>query len=133
MSLGLTNTCSGGSQSQIQNCCTSGSPCKVNEGDCDSDSECAGALVCGKNNCGRAFTWKWADCCEAVSSSCKGGSKEQTQHCCTSGSPCKSNEGDCDSDSECEGNLVCGKNNCGTAFTWKWADCCELPETTTGE
>ena len=38
--------------------------------------------------------------------------------------PCKLNEGDCDNDMECEGDLVCGKNNCGNSFSWITADCC---------
>ena len=61
---GLTVKCTGGSKSQIENCCSSSEPCKVSQGDCDRDSECEGSLVCGKNNCGRAFSWEWADCCE---------------------------------------------------------------------
>ena len=32
------------------------------DGDCDSDAECAGGLVCGLNNCGKGFH-KLADCC----------------------------------------------------------------------
>lgn len=34
-------------------------------------------------------------------------------NCCTVDHPCGILEGDCDKDSECIGNLVCGKNNCG--------------------
>jgi len=44
--------------------------------------------------------------------------------CCSQLKPtefCKEGEGDCDSDDECEGRLVCGKGNC----TWgKGRDCC---------
>merc|ERR1712106_645199 len=31
--------------------CTSATPCKYAEGDCDNDDECAGSLVCGLDNC----------------------------------------------------------------------------------
>ena len=50
-------------------CCTSSNPCNVGKGDCDSDYECAGSLVCGTNNCKSDFSsseTNWtslADCC----------------------------------------------------------------------
>ena len=34
-------------------CCTGSKPCGEGEGDCDYDSECAGNLVCGLDNCRR--------------------------------------------------------------------------------
>ena len=39
--------------------------CGVGEGDCDSDEECSGALICGNNNCftdGSEISAA-ADCC----------------------------------------------------------------------
>ena len=49
-------------------CCTAKDPCYVGEGDCDNDKECAGDLVCGKNNCPAGFKAKFGknkpDCCE---------------------------------------------------------------------
>jgi len=51
-------------------CCSSSSPCNLGGGDCDFDSECAGSLTCGSNNCQNDFpsgTWSYqADCCEAA-------------------------------------------------------------------
>ena len=48
-------------------CCTKKDPCYVDEGDCDNDDECAGDLVCGKNNCPDTFTVRRGknrpDCC----------------------------------------------------------------------
>ena len=48
-------------------CCTKKDPCYVDEGDCDNDAECAGDLVCGKNNCPETFTVRRGknrpDCC----------------------------------------------------------------------
>ena len=43
--------------------------------------------------------------------------------CCSVVAPCAINEGDCDSDSECQGNLICGSNNCPAPFPSD-ADCC---------
>ena len=43
--------------------------------------------------------------------------------CCSSSNPCDLNQGDCDNDSECSGDLVCGKDNCPFPFPSD-ADCC---------
>ena len=54
--------------------------------------------------------------------SCHGGDS-----CCDSDSPCILAEGDCDWDSDCASNLVCGTNNCvGSSFE-PTDDCCTLP------
>ena len=42
--------------------CCSVNPCKLDQGDCDSHDECAGDLVCGRDNCGPEFLFT-ADCC----------------------------------------------------------------------
>ena len=36
--------------------------------------------------------------------------------CCTSANQCGIGEGDCDTDSECSGNLKCGTDNCDTTL-----------------
>ena len=46
--------------------------------------------------------------------------------CCSSANPCIVEDGDCDSDSECESGLTCGTNNCGPLFPYSF-DCCESP------
>ena len=56
--------CQGGSIEETRECCSVFNPCGEGAGDCDEDDECAGDLVCGKNNCGDKFTWASADCCE---------------------------------------------------------------------
>ena len=43
-------------------CCSSSHPCGIFEGDCDSDDECVGQLLCGKDNCHYPFPSN-ADCC----------------------------------------------------------------------
>lgn len=55
-------------------------------------------------------------------------------HCSTKTGGCAENEGDCDNDAECMGDLVCGRNSCGTSFNAGFnsgkffpkgqADCC---------
>ena len=47
----------------FKNCCSSSEKCCINQGDCGSDKECSGALVCGKHNCPSPFP-PHADCCE---------------------------------------------------------------------
>ena len=47
-------------------CCTSFDPCGVGEGDCDSDTDCIGDLICGYNNCQSLDSgWNYYDfdCC----------------------------------------------------------------------
>ena len=50
-------------------CCTASRPCNVGGGDCDQDSDCAGNLKCGSDNCQTDFPLQgsnWAttaDCC----------------------------------------------------------------------
>ena len=38
-------------KSGLFRCCTSSNPCTLEDGDCDGNSECAGSLVCGTDNC----------------------------------------------------------------------------------
>ena len=46
---------------------------------------------------------------------------------CTDAKPCGLGEGDCDSFSNCKGDLVCGKDNCnGTHYKSNY-DCCREP------
>ena len=47
------------------------------------------------------------------------------KECCSEEEPCGIDEGHCDRDAECRGNLVCGMNNCGPGFRWLEADCCQ--------
>ena len=49
-----------------QSCCTSQNRCAIGEGDCDYDFDCAGDLICGKDNCLPIFGHgsKNYDCCK---------------------------------------------------------------------
>ena len=64
-----------------------------------------------------------SDCCEETVK-CLGVSGDGS--CCTSDSPCARGHGDCDSDSDCDAGLVCGKDNCQdfTAEALSSYDCC---------
>ena len=104
--------------------------CVSGEGDCDSDAQCAGALVCGSNN-GPKFNLpaKWdvcvpAHCLDGVNSgdetgtdcggscgTCPATGNNGDAEYCSNGALCSAGEGDCDSDAECAGALVCGNNN----------------------
>ena len=46
--------------------------------------------------------------------------------CCTDSNKCKVNQGDCDSDSNCEEGLKCGTSNCPAEYPNSY-DCCYLP------
>ena len=63
--------------------------------------------------------------CEFVTSGCDASNDDKD--CCTSSAPCAMGEGDCDNDSQCAGDLVCGTDNCidfDTAWPDSAFDCC---------
>ena len=53
---------------------------------------------------------------------------ENTWSCCSAANKCSENEGDCDSNEDCEEGLFCGTNNCKSLNTGNpfptGADCC---------
>ena len=51
---------------------------------------------------------------------CNPANNDQT--CCTSSAQCSLGEGDCDYDSDCSGDLICGDNNCSAGESIM--DCC---------
>ena len=80
--------------------CTPENPCGIEQGDCDTHDECQNGLFCGSNNCPENLGFHSEfDCCYAVS--------VEDEDFCTTDNPCVVDEGDCDSDSECQGNLIC--------------------------
>ena len=108
--------------------------CQEGEGDCGEDSECEGSLVCGQMNCANNTA---THCCTKT---CHDDSECYNQECntgvnqcrldsystdwslCSQASPCSDGQGDCDLDSECQGSLVCGSDNCLNGPTGM--DCC---------
>ena len=92
--------------------------CSENEGDCNYHDECQDGLVCGSNNCPTSLNFdSEVDCCYQPTVG--------DEHFCASGIPCGENEGDCDSNSECQNNLFCGYNNCPVSLGFdSEIDCC---------
>ena len=62
-------------------------------------------------------------CCPGFGGDCK---PEQHESCCSETSPCSEGGGDCDYDSDCQGDLRCGFNNCKTKMpgSEQFFDCC---------
>jgi len=99
----IDKICRGG-----EHCCNRGklNLCGIGEGDCNTDNDCSGVLMCGHNNC-----MKWRQ---------PGGRWDEEDDCCekrcTPEHPCNEGGGHCDSDSDCknseQGWLKCGNDNC---------------------
>ena len=88
-----------------------------NEGDCDGEGECMDGLICGNDNCPTTFGFAspLIDCCLQPS----------FDFDCTSEIPCGQNEGDCNSNDECQDGLFCGSNNCPASLGFdSEIDCC---------
>ena len=80
--------------------------CSENQGDCDAHDECQDGLACGSNNCPASLGFdSEVDCCYQPTLG--------DEDFCASGIPCDEDEGDCDSNNECNANLVCDiRNSC---------------------
>ena len=93
--------------------------CLENEGDCDYHDECKDDLVCGINNCPASLGFdSEVDCCYQLPVG-------DFWNFCASGMPCGENEGDCDSQDECQDGLFCGYNNCPAYLKFHPdVDCC---------
>ena len=89
--------------------CTVRAPCERMQGDCDHDDECAGELRCGSNNCPRWMDTD-NDCCHVQGAKAILGQREF----CSSELPCAAGEGQCASNDQCRGQLVCGISNCAS-------------------
>jgi len=92
--------------------------CDVGEGDCDNDDECAGSLVCAHGVACGSNTVDF-DCC--IEPTRTGGPHDWGA--CTPAHTCSENQGDCDTDEDCEWDLFCGVNNCPSGSESD-ADCC---------
>ena len=114
--------------------CSPKNPCVEGQGDCDNDSECEGSLVCGQLNCANSSITNCctktcdidSDCtsgeCHAEQGQCRQNSEVINWSKCTPDNPCVEGEGDCDHYTDCEGRLICGKDNCASGP--KGMDCC---------
>ena len=95
--------------------------CSGLEGDCDFDDQCYEGLKCGSNNCPDSFGYDThTDCCYAAIVG--------DEDFCTTDEPCKINEGDCDSNNECQSNLICDTANTCPAYLGFASDanCCNV-------
>lgn len=123
-----------------------GGPCDLGEGDCDSNAECAGSLICqdaigSEFGCGSgvgiciecnsdSYCTSPEICClnsEISSGYCTqsqkyscvspAGCNQCEENACTDvcGGPCGFGEGDCDSNSECSGGMIC-QSSIGSDF-----------------
>ena len=105
--------------------CTTTNTCELNQGDCDTSDECIIGLVCGTDNCNYDTSLGFSallDCCYNATIG--------DYQFCSSGIQCGINEGDCDSDDECQNDLVCGTDNCNYNASLGFSsdlDCCYNP------
>ena len=102
--------------------CTIENPCGADEGDCDSNFACLDGLNCGLNNCPASLGYAPdVDCCYEVSIG-------DDDFCTTDTNPCGVNEGDCDSNDECQTNLICDTANSCPEYLGFAPDvnCCSL-------
>ena len=84
--------------------CTIHNLCGDKEGDCDSDDMCQEGLLCGLNNCPASLGFDSdVDCCYL--------SIVGMDDFCTADNPCGVDEGDCDSNNECQTSLICDTAN----------------------
>ena len=67
----LFNTSYLGSIESSNTFCTVIKPCLVNQGDCNSNDQCNGSLVCGINNCASSQFNGTYDCCMAATEGMK--------------------------------------------------------------
>ena len=74
--------------------------CSENEGDCEFHDECQNGFFCIPGECPLSLGFKsFVDCCTQPVLG--------DEHFCAYGNPCGQDEGDCDSNSECQANLFC--------------------------
>ena len=93
--------------------------CAENEGDCDFNYQCKDGQSCGSNNCPVSDSFgSNTDCCYVPTVG--------DEDFCTPEYPCGADEGDCDSNEECQSELFCGLNNCPNFLgVSSVLDCCE--------
>merc|ERR1719300_461044 len=96
-------------------CCSNKHQCGEGGGDCDSDEQCLGNLICVDDAGAKYGGPASMDVCEApppthapTEKNCN--PSNENFSCCTRKEPCGHGGGDCDSDAECEDGMVCSDN-----------------------
>ena len=103
--------------------CACKQSCTENEGYCDYildyNYQCKDGHRCGSNNCPVSYGFDSnTDCCYVPIVG--------DEDFCTSEYLCGADEGDCDSNEECQSELFCGSNNCPNSLgVSSLVDCCE--------
>ena len=99
--------------------CACKQTCTENQGDCDFSYQCKVGHRCGENNCPNAYGFDSnTDCCYVPILG--------DEDFCNVEYPCLVDEGDCDSNEECQSELFCGSNNCPNLLgVSSRIDCCE--------
>lgn len=110
-----------------QDYCSTTCKCGPGEGDCDSDSECESGLTCQPNAGDKVGLPTRYDICLEP-----GRQSSNSSGYCESIGGCQIYEGDCNSNTDCLGNLVC-RENIGYAVGLKDSvDVCDLPRQPNG-
>jgi hypothetical protein len=109
--------------------CSAACPCTVGEGDCDGDSQCAYGLECATDRGAEyGLPSNYEVCLKPASCPALNVASPNTAFCGNHGDcPCGVGEGDCDSDYECGGSLVCGTNNGAAVGLPSNYEVCKLP------
>ncbi len=98
-------------------------PCGAGSGDCEP-GECPGGLTCGTDN-GPAFGQgqTYDLCVHPRPPGCAAYDRSVLDwSLCTPDCPCSFGEGDCDTDADCIGDLVCGQNVSGSFLGYSQSD-----------
>lgn len=95
----------------INRCRSVDCPCGAGNGDCEP-GECGGGLVCGTDNGpANGLSQSWDLCTHVRPPGCAAMDRAAIDNdLCSPSCPCSFGEGDCDSDNDCIGDLVCGQN-----------------------
>ena len=80
------------------------------------------------NNEGYVWNWKYYDGSSFIATNDVYVKCANEDDFCTSGNPCGTDEGDCDTHDECQDGLSCGSNNCPDSLGFHSEfDCCYSP------
>lgn len=107
--------------------CSADCPCGDGEGDCDSDAQCQDDLFCA-HDVGPQFGLpaNWDVCVAELECPDYDPARPNAEFCSVS-CPCDVGEGDCDSNDECAGFLVCADNVGGQYGLPAHWDMCRSP------
>ena len=99
--------------------CACKQSCTENEGYCDYNYQCQDGHRCGSNNCPDLYGFGFnTDCCYIA--------MVGDEDFCTFEYPCEADEGDCDSNDECQIGLICDTSQDCSIFDKSYdVHCCQ--------